>query len=217
VDLILDLGDYSSYGHQVSVSFTPGLLVANAAVELGAPPYQFNTDPGVQGIDNAAGVVDGFEAAAYRGIHPETPFVVGQITFRAGDVGEATIIGFFGDGQAVLDGGARPIDDVVFNGVSVNVIATPTPWEKVTVCHKGKNLISLPRNAVPRHLAHGDTLGAARCLECEFPVVGTFCACNDSSVICLAMPPECPPGTVLAVQDSCWACVDSLTCRPVQQ
>ena len=31
---------------------------------------------------------------------------------------------------------------------------------KVTVCHKGKNLISLPANAVPAHLAHGDTLGA---------------------------------------------------------
>jgi hypothetical protein len=40
--------------------------------------------------------------------------------------------------------------------------ATPTPTlsEKVTVCHKGKNLISLPANAVPGHLAHGDTLGA---------------------------------------------------------
>ena len=64
---------------------------------------------------------------------------------------------------------------------------TPTPSEKVTVCHKGKNLISLPANAVPGHLAHGDTLGAVPCLECEFPVSGTFCACNDSSVICLAL------------------------------
>jgi hypothetical protein len=36
----------------------------------------------------------------------------------------------------------------------------PTPMGKVTVCHRGKNSISLPANAVPAHLAHGDTLGA---------------------------------------------------------
>ncbi len=95
--------------------------------------------------------------------------------------------------------------------------ATPTPTlsEKVTVCHKGKNLISLPANAVPGHLAHGDTLGAAQCLECEFPVSGTFCACNDSWPICLVIPPVCPLGTVLAVQSGCGVCVDPFTCRPV--
>jgi hypothetical protein len=29
----------------------------------------------------------------------------------------------------------------------------------VTVCHKGKTSIGVPANAVPAHLAHGDTLG----------------------------------------------------------
>jgi hypothetical protein len=165
VDVILDLGGNSSIGHQVSVKFTPGLLVANAAVELGAPPYEFNIDPGVHGIDNAAGVVESFEAAAFTAITPWTPFVVGQITFRAGDAGRATIIGFFGPGEAVIDGDeGQPIDDVVFNSVSVNVIPTPTPTptpsKKLTVCHKGMKSISLPANAVSAHLAHGDTLGA---------------------------------------------------------
>jgi hypothetical protein len=168
VDLILNLGGNSSIGHEVSVMFTPGLLVAVAAVELGAPPYEFNIDSGVHGIDNAAGVVESFEAAAFTAIAPGAPFVVGQITFQAGDVGGATILGFFGTGQAVLDGGnpAQPIDGVVFNIVSVNVIATPAPTptptasEKTTVCHKGKNSISLPANAIPPHLKHGDTLGA---------------------------------------------------------
>ena len=94
---------------------------------------------------------------------------------------------------------------------------TPTLSEKVMVCHKGKNLISLPANAVPGHLAHGDTLGAVQCPECEFPVSGTFCACNDSWPICLAIPPVCPLGTVLAVHSGCWACVDPFTCRPVER
>ena len=95
--------------------------------------------------------------------------------------------------------------------------ATPISSEKVTMCHKGKNLISLPANAVPGHLAHGDTLGADQCLECEFPISGTFCACNDSWPKCMVIPPICPLGTVLAAQNHCWACVDPFTCRPVEQ
>jgi hypothetical protein len=129
VDVLLDLDGNSSVGHEVSVSFTPGRLVATEAVELGVPPYELNLSAGVGGIDNAAGVVDQFEAAAFTAITPDAPFVVGQITFQAGDVGGATIIGFFGEGGAVLDGGdpAQPIDGVVFNSVSVNVIPAPTP------------------------------------------------------------------------------------------
>ncbi len=37
---------------------------------------------------------------------------------------------------------------------------TPTQSKKVTVCHNGKRSISVSANAVPAHLAHGDTLGA---------------------------------------------------------
>jgi len=37
---------------------------------------------------------------------------------------------------------------------------TPIPLKKVTMCHKGKHSISASANAVPAHLAHGDTLGA---------------------------------------------------------
>jgi hypothetical protein len=128
VDIMLNLGGYSSAGHEVSVSFTPDLLVATNAVELGAPPYAENLTPGVRGIDNVTGVVDQFEAASLGAPIPPQAFVVGQITFQAGDVGGATIIGFFGIGGAVLDGSnpALGIDGVVFNSVSVNVIAAPT-------------------------------------------------------------------------------------------
>ncbi len=234
VDIILDLNGNSSVGHEVSVSFTPGHLVATNAVEMGAPPYEFNLSPGVGGIDNAAGVVDQFEAASLSDppINPGGAFIVGQITFQAGAGGGATIIGIFGTGGAVLDGvdPFQPIEGVVFNGASIDVVgptptptvtpiptptatptatptvtpiptptatptATPTPGgptptptptrggpirragfpiptptatptatpklsERVTVCHKGKNSISVSANAVPAHLAHGDTLGA---------------------------------------------------------
>jgi hypothetical protein len=36
---------------------------------------------------------------------------------------------------------------------------TLPPTRKVTLCHKGKNTLSVDANAVPAHLAHGDTLG----------------------------------------------------------
>jgi hypothetical protein len=31
--------------------------------------------------------------------------------------------------------------------------------EKVTLCHKGKNTITVGAAAVPAHLRHGDTIG----------------------------------------------------------
>jgi hypothetical protein len=127
VDVILDLDGHSSTGHEVSVRFTPGLLVAVEAAESGGQPYPLNLSPGVRGIDNAAGVVDQLEAAALSPISSETPFVVGRIAFQAGDVGVATIIGFLGPGAAVLDATGQSIAGVVFHNASVNVIPAPTP------------------------------------------------------------------------------------------
>lgn len=49
--------------------------------------------------------------------------------------------------------------------------------------------------------------------KCEFYRAGTYCPCNDSLLLCKALPPDCPAGTVLAVQVGCWACVDPATCR----
>jgi hypothetical protein len=37
---------------------------------------------------------------------------------------------------------------------------TPPPAEKVTLCHKAKNTLSVGASAVPAHQAHGDTLGS---------------------------------------------------------
>jgi len=36
---------------------------------------------------------------------------------------------------------------------------------KVTLCHKGKVTITVSANAVPAHLAHGDTLGPCESLN----------------------------------------------------
>ena len=34
------------------------------------------------------------------------------------------------------------------------------PDPRVTICHKGKNTLTISQSAVPAHLAHGDSLGA---------------------------------------------------------
>lgn len=122
VDLVLDLDGNASTGHEVSVQFAPGLLVAEDAVEAGVPPYQLKLSPGVRAIDNEAGVVEQFEAAAFESIAPSAPFLVGRITFRAGQVGRAEINAFFGSGAALLGADGQPIAGVVFNGAKVRVV-----------------------------------------------------------------------------------------------
>jgi len=122
VDLLLDLDGNASTGHEVSVQFAPGLLVAEDAVEAGVPPYQLKLSPGVRAIDNEAGVVEQFEAAAFESIAPSAPFLVGRITFRAGQVGRAEINAFFGSGAALLGADGQPIAGVVFNGAKVRVV-----------------------------------------------------------------------------------------------
>lgn len=52
---------------------------------------------------------------------------------------------------------------IVFGGVfalSVAVPAFAVPLDKVDICHKG-NVISVSGNALPAHVAHGDTLAVA--------------------------------------------------------
>jgi len=134
VDLVLDLDGNASTGQEVSLSFTPGALVVDEALELGVPPYGLNISAGVRGVDDTNGVIDQFQAASFTPVTPGAPFVVGQVTFQAGGVGEATITNFFGAGAALLDGDGKAIEGVVFNGASVNVIpaATPTPTPTAT-------------------------------------------------------------------------------------
>jgi len=124
VDLVLDLGGYSSAGHQVSLSFTPGVLSVISVTELGSPPHEFNITPGVRLIDNVEGFVEPFEAASLGdGVNPVAPFAIGRITFRAEAAGRATVFAFFGPGGAVLDAGhpALPIDGVAFYFEDVRV------------------------------------------------------------------------------------------------
>ena len=71
VYVLLDLDGYSSVGHEMSVSFSPGVLFVEEAVELGVPPYQMNIWPGVRDVDNAVGFVEQIEAATFVPIHTE--------------------------------------------------------------------------------------------------------------------------------------------------
>ncbi len=130
VDLVLDLAGHASTGHEVSVRFTPGLLAAENAAESGAPPYKLKLSPGVRGIDNAAGVVEQFEAASFQAVSPDAPFAVGTITFRAGEVGRAEISGFFGSGAGLLDADGQAIAGVAFNGARIQVVPAPKSRSK---------------------------------------------------------------------------------------
>jgi hypothetical protein len=51
-------------------------------------------------------------------------------------------------------GVARP------QGAACDIGSVESLSKKVTMCHNGKHSISASANAVPAHLAHGDTLGA---------------------------------------------------------
>ena len=47
------------------------------------------------------------------------------------------------------------------NGVQ-DIFVTGNPFfdeAKTTICHKGKNTITVSKKALPAHLAHGDTIG----------------------------------------------------------
>ena len=71
VDVILEIDGNSSIRHRVSLNFTPDLVIADEAVELGVPAYELNLSTGVRGIDIAAGVVGQFEAAALKTPRPD--------------------------------------------------------------------------------------------------------------------------------------------------
>jgi len=75
---------------------------------------------------------------------------IGRIEITAEDVLEIDVLVKIVDSEVVLikinfDGDDGDGDD---------------DGEKVTVCHKGKNTLSIDSSAVPAHLAHGDTPGA---------------------------------------------------------
>jgi hypothetical protein len=46
------------------------------------------------------------------------------------------------------------------NAAPPNLPAAPSNVGKVTICHKGKVTITISRNALDAHLAHGDSIGA---------------------------------------------------------
>ena len=79
---------------------------------------------------------------------------IGRIEVKSGDAAEIDIIVKIVDSEVVLikidfDGDDDGDDDDGDDGGG-----------KKTVCHKGKNTLSIDASAVPAHLAHGDTMGA---------------------------------------------------------
>ena len=69
--------------------------------------------------------------------------------------------------------------------------------------------------ALENFAKHSDEPIPCAPVECQFDVSGTYCPCNTDWVTCLSLPPDCPPGAVLAIQNSCWECVDPETCDPI--
>lgn len=120
VDIVLNLNGYSSFGHEFSIQFTPDVLAVESAIELGAPPHELNLSPGVASVNNVVGIIEQFEAASLNW-EVDGEFLVGQVTFLAGEPGKATISVFFHRGAAVLDNQYGVIDEVVFIDARVNV------------------------------------------------------------------------------------------------
>ena len=66
------------------------------------------------------------------------------------------------DVQAALSGGAIATGKTNSDGSDFIDHFTITPVDnpiKVDICHKGKKTISVSSNAIPAHIAHGDTIG----------------------------------------------------------
>ena len=79
---------------------------------------------------------------------------IGRIEVKSGDAAEVDIIVKIVDSEVVLikiDFDGDDGDDDDDDGDS---------GDKVTICHKGKNTLTIDSSAVSAHLAHGDTLGA---------------------------------------------------------
>ena len=75
---------------------------------------------------------------------------IGRIEIDAEDAAEIDILVKIVDSEVVLIKIDFDGDDGGDDGAS----------GKATVCHKGKNTLTIDTSAVPAHLGHGDTMGA---------------------------------------------------------
>ena len=53
-----------------------------------------------------------------------------------------------------------PLTDSIILAHEIKLQDGDGDGEKVTICHKGKNTLSIGADAWPAHAAHGDTMGA---------------------------------------------------------
>jgi hypothetical protein len=59
------------------------------------------------------------------------------------------------------------------------IIQQPQPEKKVTICHKGKESITISKNALPAHVAHGDTEGSCHIIIDNDKIYGVNVAAGD--------------------------------------
>ncbi len=171
--VILTAGPGDSLGGGVSVDyneFLPTMSVVGFQSLKTTIPFRYlpGTAPSTT---NQPPFIDSINAHALFGFGIGLPSGVsaylGTVTFHKDAIvdGEFEIkVGTNGPGQS--DDVVRLSDFTVitgtttFNSAFLVILPTDPPSGKVTMCHKGKHSISASANAVPAHLAHGDTLGA---------------------------------------------------------
>jgi hypothetical protein len=106
---------------------------------------------------NGLWVIEDAPARDFTLVFLQNGVEIGRIEIKAEDAAEIDIIVKIVDSEVVLikidfdgDDGDDGDDDDGDGG------------DKVTICHKGKNTISIDSSAWPAHEAHGDTKGACK-------------------------------------------------------
>lgn len=105
---------------------------------------------------NGLWVIEDAPARDFTLVFLQNGVEIGRIEVKSGDAAEIDIIVKIVDSEVVLikiDFDGDDGDDGDDDGDS---------GEKVTICHKGKNTISIDSSAWPAHEAHGDKKGACK-------------------------------------------------------
>ena len=112
-------------------------------------------------------------------------------------------------------GAQTPFEESVCDGLSGASWGLCNAYCEVMDCDSAKASPQACSRVLENFAKHSDEPIPCAAVECQFDVSGTYCPCNTSWLICLSMPPDCPPGAVLATQVGCWVCVDPETCNPI--
>jgi hypothetical protein len=140
--IFLDVtADGGSTGYGVSLQFNPAQLqviggdcVSPACAGTGGTTetlpagFFFNLDTGVSAVNNGAGQVLTYEAAAFSAVNPGGPFLIGTVTFHVAGAGNAVVqSGLFNAG---IDGILTPSfptggTPTTFNSAFLTIVPEP--------------------------------------------------------------------------------------------